>query len=419
MPEQEINHTEEVIIGTEQGTTFPTKIGTSICNALIDTGATKSCIREKYYQQLPSIKMQKLKNISVKSAMGSNLTPLGMIHCSFELGKIKFHSNLIVCRNLTQPLILGRDFLLQHHITVCYAADGKCILDYQQQELVASIDIEDKPQLNMTHSVTTPGRTLAIVCICNNLDPNQSGSLYEIEPCDMLNEKYPDLCIIPMIHNVDVHRTEHLPLVVINFASDDVYLSKGETMGFMQIQSLGISEIMTETSTEPSSIIYEDDDKEVLNMQEGEFEKENVDKKFITSPADVEVHRKVELRDADITDEHRKAFKDLCTEFSDIFSTDSGDIGKTPLLEVEIDTGDSLPITQKPYTLPLKHTEWVQRELEILEKAGVIVRSVSPWVSPIVVVPKRTAPGEPPKQRLCVDYRALNSLLPPGKKSIL
>ena len=37
-----------------------------------------------------------------------------------------------------------------------------------------------------------------------------------------------------------------------------------------------------------------------------------------------------------------QAFKDLCTEFNDIFSTDSGDIGKTPLLEVEIDTGDSL-----------------------------------------------------------------------------
>ena len=105
--------------------------------------------------------MQKLTNISVRSATGSNLTPLGMIHCSFELGKIRFHSNLIVCRNLTQPLILGRDFLLQHHITVRYATDGKCVLDYQQQELVASIDIEDTPQLNMIHSVTVPGRTLA------------------------------------------------------------------------------------------------------------------------------------------------------------------------------------------------------------------------------------------------------------------
>ena len=56
MSEQDINHTEEVIIGMEQGTTFPTKIGTSMCNALIDTGATKSCISERYYQQLPSMK---------------------------------------------------------------------------------------------------------------------------------------------------------------------------------------------------------------------------------------------------------------------------------------------------------------------------------------------------------------------------
>ena len=221
--------------------------------------------------------------------------------------------------------------------------------------------------------------------------------MYEIEPCDMLKDKYPNLGIIPMIHNVDVHRTEHLPLVVINFASDDIYLLQGETVGFMQIQSFDISEIMTETSTKPSSLTYEDDDKEVLYIQEGEYEKENVEKKFITSPANIEVHRKVELQDADITDDQRKACKDLCTEFSNIFSMDSGDIGKTPLFEVEIDTGDSLPITQKPYTLPLKHTEWVQRELEILEKAGVIVRSVSPWASPNVVVPKRTALGELPK----------------------
>ena len=80
-------HTKEVIIGTEQGTTFPTKIGTSMCNALIDTGATKSCISERYFQQLPSMKMLKLGKINVRSAMGSNLTPLGMIQCSFELGK--------------------------------------------------------------------------------------------------------------------------------------------------------------------------------------------------------------------------------------------------------------------------------------------------------------------------------------------
>ena len=136
----------------------------------------------------------------------------------------------------------------------------------------------------MTHSVTLPGRTLAIVCIYNNLVPNQSGYIYEIEPSGSLCEKYPNLCVIPMIHNVDIHKTENVPLVVINLSSDEIYLSKAETMGSMQIQSLDISEITTETSTEPSPIIFEDDEKEVLNKQEGEVNKESTEKRFITSP---------------------------------------------------------------------------------------------------------------------------------------
>ena len=49
---------------------------------------------------------------------------------------------------------------------------------------------------------------------------------------------------------------------------------------------------------------------------------------------------------------------------------------------MEIDTEDSPPISQRPYNLPLKHSDWVQRELGTLEKTGVITRSVSPWASP-------------------------------------
>ena len=176
-------------------------------------------------------------------------------------------------------------------------------------------------------------------------------------------------------------------------------------MGFMQSQSLDISEIVTKTSTEPSPILLgEDNDIEELKEKKKKITLENIEKKFITSPADIDVHRKVELQDAEVTEAQQNAFKELCDEYKDIFSTDSSDIGKTPLIEMEIDTGDSPIITPKPYTLPLKHATWVQKELEILEKVGVIVRSVSPWASPIVVVPKRTALGEPPKRRLCVDY---------------
>ena len=38
LDEYGIDHTEDVVIGLEQGTTFSTKMGTTVCNALIDTG---------------------------------------------------------------------------------------------------------------------------------------------------------------------------------------------------------------------------------------------------------------------------------------------------------------------------------------------------------------------------------------------
>ena len=100
-------------------------------------------------------------------------------------------------------------------------------------------------------------------------------------------------------------------------------------------------------------------------------------------------------------EEYREKFRLLCERFEDVFSKDSTDIGKTPLITMNIDTGDSPPVCQRPYNLPLKHREWEQKELETLERAGVIVRSISPWASPIVVVPKKTEPGGPPRRRLC------------------
>ena len=129
-----------------------------------------------------------------------------------------------MCKNLTRPLILGRDFLIQNHVSVRYSENGKCILDYQQ-ELIASLNVENKPQLSLVNSMTLPGRVLAIVYVNNNLKPELSGQLYEIEPNYLLTEEYPNLYIIPMMHNVDVHKTENVPLVVINFLTDSVYLS--------------------------------------------------------------------------------------------------------------------------------------------------------------------------------------------------
>ena len=96
----------------------------------------------------------------------------------------------------------------------------------------------------------------------------------------------------------------------------------------------------------------------------------------------------------------------------DIISKDIDDIGKMLLVEMDIDTP---PITSKPYTLSLKHYDWVQKKITTLERAGIITKSISPWASPLVIVPKKSAPGEPPQWRMCVDFRRLNKQLPEVK----
>ena len=167
-------------------------------------------------------------------------------------------------------------------------------------------------------------------------------------------------------------------MALINLNEDEgIFLKKGEILGCLEPSPIEVTGIVKKESGE----IGEEDEEEDESIP--------LEKKFITSPAEVNTHRKMQLQDAEVTEENREKFRLLCEEFEDIFSKDSTDIGKTPLITMDIDTGDSPPVCQGPYNLPLKHREWVQKELGTLERAGVIVRSISSWASPIMVVPKK------------------------------
>ena len=161
---------------------------------------------------------------------------------------------------------------------------------------------------------------------------------------------------------------------------------------------------------------FEEDSQNSLKEQWCELS-EVVDSDFLISPGDIYPNRKVEMEDTDIKQATRVSFKALCEQQHEAFSKNNKDIGRTQLIEMEIDTGDSLPVAQSPYTLPLKHYDWVRQEIETLEKSGVIERSLSRWASPVIVVPKKSAPDKPPRRRLCVNYRKVNALQPEVKQT--
>ena len=116
-------------------------------------------------------------------------------------------------------------------------------------------------------------------------------------------------------------------------------------------------------------------------------------------------HKKPKLQDAPINQRTKQELQQLLERNKDCYAEDERQIGTALLITMSIDTGDHPPVTKRPYTLALKHHDWVKAEIYKLFKAGVIREIDSSWSAPIVVVPK----GDGGK-RLCIDFRALNAI---------
>jgi predicted aspartyl protease len=404
----------EVIVGNKHGATFVTTMGKFKSNTLVDTGATRCCINKDYFDKLSLPPLQTLMGLSVRSASGSNMQPMGITKSTFQLGDKEFTHEFIVCKNLSRPCILGLDFLHKHRIGFDWSERGDRILTHQRQVLIECLEeFRMGPQIKARYNTKIPGRSYIVLNVKVDLKEEDMGHFYDIQINDLLQDEYPNLRVIPAIHKVDAWKHVTLiPYLMVNLCTEAVFLQKNEILGFLTKSEVTIENILTET-------VYEAliNNETGLKNEGNAFEKkEQLERRFITSPADVETHRSIELENTTTSKKQRYKMQRLCGKYKDIFSTSSSDIGKTPLITMHIDTGTSAPISQRPYNLPLKHAEWVAKEIGELEKAGTIIRSVSPWASPIVVVPKKTEPGELPKRRLCVDYRALNKLLSPVDK---
>ena len=87
---------------------------------------------------------------------------------------------------------------------------------------------------------------------------------------------------------------------------------------------------------------------------------------------------------------------ELLKEFEGVFSSRPGNTDRVVLM---IDTGESPPIRQVPYSVPLGIRDQVKSELDELVECETIEINVSPWASPLVPVTKSDG-----GVRLCVNF---------------
>ena len=207
---------EQVVIGSEKGTTFPIDIQGTKCNALTDTGASRSCISEAYFKTLPQQTLKGLHRVAVRSRPGSSLAPLGFITSNITLGNKTFQHDFVVCKHLMRPLILGREFLFKNELKVYYSKTGECRLDYKQEELIATVDLQDELTLSLIPGRTVAvlnvnssvhqndiGRTVTVFNVNSSVHQNDIGQFYNVRANSLLEDEYPQLQIICTLHKVD------------------------------------------------------------------------------------------------------------------------------------------------------------------------------------------------------------------------
>ena len=269
-------------------------------------------------------------------------------------------------------MILGRDFSIQNCIGISWPKVNTRQLT-QSNEVIGETE-EYQPSsraiVSLKRSAKIPPHSCAVVDIDIN---NTEEVKVEVIPDELWLSANPNICTYPMIADLKDRTLDTVtPFVIVNFSHHEyLHLPKGHIVAFAgkDNKECDVFELFTMEELEkelPRNRIPEHKRQEkMIKPFENPFANKLDD--FLKSSAEAPSHRKVLLEDKNISPMTQEVFEQLCNKYDDIISKKSGDIGKTMLAEMEIDTGNQPPMASKPYTLPLKHYEWVQQEIETLE----------------------------------------------------
>ena len=188
------------------------------------------------------------------------------------------------------------------------------------------------------------------------IDKHMEGGLHKVVPNFLLSDEYPELVLIPTVHNVEITKIECIPYVLLNLSEEAIFLRKGEILRHLEKEDITIEEITTETmlqckdmeseklncgdsskKTFIASPVNDDTCKKVkqqdvealsyckisveeittgtmLQSEGMETKKPHCDilseKEFIASPAEIDAHRKVKLQDAEVLNIDENKYKE-------------------------------------------------------------------------------------------------------------
>ena len=94
-----------------------------------------------------------------------------------------------------QPVIIGRDFMYKIDMKISYYQSGHTKIEFQEEELIASIDEITYLSLSLKGSFFIPPRSLVVVDVKSGVTSDNIGQLFEVVPDVELQSE-----VLPMLH---------------------------------------------------------------------------------------------------------------------------------------------------------------------------------------------------------------------------
>ena len=411
--------------------------------ALWDSGAGQCVLSFDCYNAIPAKYKTDLftSPIKIRAANGTLIENKGECDITFKIGPIRFTFPFLCSAQLSQEFILGYNFSKAFHIGTTWSADDTMSLTHQGKMIAQTISTKEINSIVFCceSTVIPPFSNAKIKCRAPKVRSRaNSGQNLLFEPSNRHKSNYVNCNTYNGLVTFDEHTagSGSFDIVMTNTSNQHVKVTKNQTLGMLK--SCDQDQICTVhklVMLEPNTLGGEGiTPKQTKQTHDHSIESETVTKDFYQIPTrnkhgEIEVltvlkdnistvnkitdtaldefvsHKKPELQDAPIDQKTKLDLEQLLEKNKDAFAEDERQIGTTPLITMSIDTGDQPPIAKRPYTLALKHHDWVRAEIDKLLEAGVIRESDSSWSAPIVVVPKSDG-----GKRLCIDYRALNQI---------
>lgn len=109
-----------------------------------------------------------------------------------------------------------------------------------------------------------------------------------------------------------------------------------------------------------------------------------------------------------LNEEEKQSILPVIEDFNDIFHLPGDKLKGTNKITHAINTTDNIPICVKQYRYPPIHKNEIKTQINKLLEQGIVQPSVSPYNSPLWIVPKKPDAEGNKRWRLVIDFRKLN-----------